>query len=120
MRKPKNASSFRKPEEENVAVSSQKADFPVSHMKEISETSLSPLSLPYLSKKRNKRVSAMVMRTPPQRGILGQRLKWKIKEKKRNSKKKTLFQQLSRYMTLGGARTWGKGNSGKEARPWVF
>ena len=90
MRKPKNASSFRKPKEENVAVSSQKADFPVSHMKEISVTPLFPLSLPYLSKKRNKRVSAMVMRTPPQRGILGQRLKWEIKEKKRNSKKKTL------------------------------
>ena len=36
MRKPKNASSFRKPEGENVAVSSQKADIPVSHMMESS------------------------------------------------------------------------------------
>jgi len=32
-----------------------------------------------------------VMRTPPHRGILGQRLKREIKEKKRNIKKKTLF-----------------------------
>ena len=89
--KPKNASSFRKPEGENVAVSSQKAYFPVSHMMELSPTPLFPLSLPYLSKKRNIRVSAMVIRTPPQRGILGQRLKREIKEKKRNIKKKTLF-----------------------------
>ena len=34
MRKPKNASSFRKPKRENAAVSSQKADFSISYMME--------------------------------------------------------------------------------------
>jgi len=51
-------------------------------MMELSVTPLFPLSLPYLSKKRNIRVSAMVMRTPPHRGILGQRLKREIIGKK--------------------------------------